>query len=488
MILKRPSRFLASALLLACGLSTVQNFANAAGYQAVPEQQMVQDNSMLQSANFASNRSFASKSMDGQSVRFLIEGRDIAYEGLPDVPRATPVVMDMKDPGCVVNFQDKGWVKAGDNLSFHGARGDLLLVNAELARISNTNHEMGHCIDFSVMPKLKADLAGTGANINSVINIALMQAVEGNGVVDLEAVAQKGADYVLENRMEAYQASVYTTAVKEAYADLHAVYQTAALSGSYDSFTGVINNYRQAIKWDFDHSDALAVYRILEDEQARGVNPADFIGKSHEEVTDYVNALFQRHFYEDGKLSISSSGFRSIVEEVHVRSQLTPDADPAKQAVIQRFDSLLDDDVLHASVVEFMALSQKSIENQQASIASGAVDVAHLAQATEVVGKQVANHKNALRVLGITDAQIQQHIQSNQGMQDLFADSGASRTAAKDALYREASGGMVMRRAIQSGGDYNLKESSNLLRASFKEALQKHDLLKDNQASLGYER
>ncbi|WP_410950767.1 hypothetical protein [Pseudomonas sp. S1(2024)] len=487
MILKKPSRFLASALLVTCGFMAVQNFANAADFQVQPEQEVVQDNAMLKSSDFASNRYFASKSMDGQKVRFLVEGRDVTYEGLPDVPRATPVVMDMKDPGCVVNFQDNGWVKAGDNLSFHGARGDLLLVNSELARVSNTNHEMGHCIDFSVMPGLKADLAGTGANINSVINIALVQALEGDGAVDLVGVAAKGADYVLENRMAAFDAGLYTTAVKEAYADLHAVYQTAALTGSYDGFTGVINNYRQAVKWDFDHADALAVYRVLADEQAKGVNPADFIGKSHEQVTDYVNQLFQDHFYENGKLSVNSPGFKSIVEEVHIRGQLTIGVEPGKRAMMERFDALLDDGALHRATMEFMALSQQSVANQQQALSAGTVDAEHLTQAIEVVEKQAMNHEAALVTLGMTQVQVQQHIEGSKGLRDLFAGTTAERTAEKDAIYQQTSGGVVMRRAIQSGSDYGLSDATNLVRASFKEALKKQDLIKD-QASITLER
>ncbi|MBD8681297.1 hypothetical protein [Pseudomonas sp. CFBP 13719] len=482
MILKKPSRFVASALLVLCGTMAIQNFANAAGMDSQPtEQEVVQDIAMLKSSDFGRARTMASKSMDGQSIRFLIENVDITYEGLPNVPRATPVVMDMKDPGCVVNMQDKGWVKAGDDLSFHGARGDLLLVNADLARISNTNHEIGHCIDFTVMPKLKADLAGTGANINSVVNIAMTQALENGGTVDLAGVAQKGAGYVLENRMASYEAGIYSTAVKEAYADLHAVYQTAALTGSFDSFSGVINNYRQAVKWDMNHADDLAVYRILAQEQAAGLKPGDLIGKSHEQVTEQVNAAFTKHFYQDGKLSIHSGGFKSVAEEIHIRAQVTPGLEQAQKDIIARFDAKVLDGSLQASKVEFMSLSQKSIESQQNLLSSGKVAAEHLDQAKEVVAKQMGNHAAALEILGVSSVEVASHIAKDPGMTSLFDKVDHSLSAERGILHNGGSGGSIMRRAIQIGGDYRLSPESDLIRASFKNALQHTDLIKTAQ-------
>lgn len=479
MILKKPSRFMASALLVLCGTMAAQNFANSADLHAESAQQEVaQDSSMLRSEQFGGRaRIMASKSMDGHSVRFLIENQEVIYEGMPNVPRATPVVMDMKDAGCVVNVQDEGWVKVGSDLSFHGARDDLLLVNSELARISNSNHEIGHCIDFSVMPVLQAQLSGSGANINSVVNIALTEALENGGTVDLAGVSAKGADYILSNRLASYEASMYTTAIKEAYADLHAVYQTAALTGSFDSFSGVINNYRQAVKWDVNHADDLAVYRMLAQEQADGVKPTDFIGQSHEDVTAHVNAVFMRHFYQNGKMSINSSGFKSISEEIHIRAQLTPDLKQAQKTMIERFDAKTLDHGLQASKVEFMALSQKSLESQNYLLASGKVDALHMGQAREVVAKQTRNHDAALALLGATTQEVSRHIAGSEGISQLFSGDEQSLSAARETLHQNASPAPVMRRAIQVGGDYRLTAEASLIRSSFKEAIQNQDLI-----------
>lgn len=484
MILKKPSRFMASALLVLCGTMAAQNFAHSADLHAEhSHQEVAQDNAMLRSEQFEGRaRIMASKSMDGHSVRFLIENREIVYEGMPNVPRATAVVMDMKDAGCVVNMQDEGWVKVGSDLSFHGARDDLLLVNSDLARISNSNHEVGHCIDFSVMPVLQAQLSGTGANINSVVNIALTQALENGGAVDLAGVSAKGADYILSNRLASYEASMYTTAIQEAYADLHAVYQTAALTGSFDSFSGVINNYRQAVKWDVNHADDLAVYRMLAQEQADGVKPTDFIGQSHEDVTAHVNAVFMKHFYQDGKMSINSSGFKSISEEIHIRAQLTPGLTQAQTAMIERFDAKTLDQGLQVSKVEFMALSQKSLDSQNFLLASGKVDAQHIEQAKEVVAKQARNHEAALALLGTTTKEVSKHIAGSESVSRLFSGDGQSLSVAREMLHNRASSGSIMRRAIQAGGDYRLSAEASLIRSSFKDALQNQDLVQQAKA------
>jgi hypothetical protein len=483
MILKKPSRFLAAALLVACGLTTVQNFANAADLQGQTPPAAVQDNSVLNSSDFSGKRSFATKSMDGQSVRFLIEGRDIVYEGLPDVPRATPVVLDMKDAGCVVNVEDKGWEKAGGDLSFHGAKGDLLLVNGELARISNTNHEMGHCIDFAVMPKVIASLAGTGASVPSVLNIALTQALDGNGIIDVDAVANKGADYILDNRLASYEASVYTSSIQETYADLHAIFQTAALTGTYDSFTNVVNSYRNAIKWDLNHADDIVLFRILSQETESGVKATDLMGKSHEEVTAYVNAVFKKHFYDGDKLSINSDGFKTIVQEIHLRSKLTPNLATEYKDMIDRFDAKLLDKSVHGTAVQFMALSQKAIDHQRSLLNSGQVDTSHMPQAGDVVAKQMGNHHASLKILGVSDAELQTALGSPV-MATIFRKQDPSMTAAADKIYEGARGSSIMRRAIQAGGDYNLNAENSLLRANFKDALLKQDLLKGAAADM----
>lgn len=476
-MLKRPSKFMVTAMIVTCGLMAGQNFASAASDHSHNEQ--VQDSSLFQSAQFSSSRFMASKSMDGDSVRFLIEGNDVTYEGLPDVPRATPVVLDMKDAGCVVNVRDSGWAKFGEGLAFHGARDDLLVVDSDLARVSNANHEMGHCVDFAVMPKLMAEMGGTGANINSVINIALTQALDGDGAIDLSGVAGRGADYVLENRLQSVEASIYNTAIRETYADLHAVYQTAALTGSLDSFTGVINTYRQAVKWDMDHADNLAIYRILAAESASGANPADLIGKSHAEITEHVNAVFMKHFYKEGKLSIHSEGFKSIAEEMHIRATLTPGLDESTTTMIKRFDEKVIDSSSSSAKIEFMALSQKSIQSQQELLESGRVGQDHLAKARLVVEKQTNNHVAAMKALGVTEKDLEHHASVNPMISRIFENSESGVTEARAKLYNITTGSSIMRRAFQDGSDYRMTKEHALMRASFKDALKFQNLVKE---------
>jgi len=481
MILKKPSRFLLSALIVSCGMMAMPQ-PSQAHETAAPEE--AQDQLMMKSSDFTRNNTLASKSVTGQDVRFFLEGNDITFDGKPNEPRSTAVVLDMKDAGCIVNINFESEIRIGDNLIAQGVRDDLALVNPDLSRISNGNHEIGHCVDFTVMPKIMAQMAGTGVNSKSVVNLGLVSALKGSGQVDFNDIAAKGASWVLAERDSADAASMYTTATQEAYADLQAVYQTAALTGSYDSFTGIINNYRQVVKWDMNHSDNLAVYRVLQAEAAAGVKPGDFIGQSHEQISDHVNDVFQKHFYENGQFSVKSEGFKSIVAELHIRAQLNPALEAAQRDMIGQFDKFVTPAELKGSAMEFMALSNYSIRNQMHDMQEKTIEVPlESVHAQVIMAKQISNHLASMEILGISKASLDAYIQGDSAMKNIFSEHGNALSAQRDSLYHSTSIASIVRRATTVGGDYRLSPEATLTRASFKNALTKLERGVQNKGS-----
>ncbi len=384
-----PKSFLKNAVLVTCMLSSLVQAAPVAELQQLAtgqseitqmvDQAKAKDQGlMISSSQIEQQQVFSSKSLRGETIRFVSPQSEAAKVVTKDGDHyayAARVVTDHHEAACVVSTTSPTQDRLGSQAIHYGmTESSGFVTNPYLARLVTTNHEFGHCLDFM----------GTAAHMNSnahhEMGSLLMAAVSitaatknPTGHIDFDYALKNTAEQVNEIKPEARSNFNIGVSLMEAYADLHGALQTASATGDLSGFTDFILSFRQGEDLNLSHASGLSVAHILQKEIAGGLDVASLKGQTHEQITAQVNEIFIKHFSVDGQLSIHSEGFKDILKDLALKKELGAHMESQPAAQLDALQKLTEaypskaDKADYKSLTEINVAAQKRLVEQTGS-------------------------------------------------------------------------------------------------------------------------
>lgn len=349
MKLADPKSFLKNAVIITCMLSSfVQATPLADLQQALTGQveitQLVDQAKakelglMIPSAKIEQQEVFTSKSLRGETIKFVSpksEAAKVVTQDGTDFAFAARVVTDNHEAACVVSTSSPTQDRLGSQAIHYGMDQESgFITNPYLARLVTTNHEFGHCLDFMGTAAHMHSNAHheSGSLLMAAISVTAASKSE-SGKIDFDYALKHTAAEVNAIKPEARSNFNTGVSLMEAYADLHGALQTASATGDLSGFTDFILSFRQGEDLNLSHASGLSVAHILQKEVDGGLDVAGLKGQDHAQITQLVNQIFIKHFSNNGELSIHSEGFKDILKDLAIKRELGAkfDAQPAAQ-------------------------------------------------------------------------------------------------------------------------------------------------------------
>lgn len=424
--LANPKNFLKKAVLLTCLLSS--------GVQAIPIAQITQnidqpraemlintksdavytaselglevDSSKIQGVEF-----FKSKSMRGEAVQFISAkseaGRSVEQNG--DLfAFASKIITSDQQTACVVSTTVPTIDRLGSEAIHYGMSEDSgFVTNPYLARLTTSYHEFGHCLDFvssKAHMQNQADMQiGTVLMTGMIVSDA---ALSKSGVIDFDYTLGKSPAQIEAAKAQGQDFVNVGVSMMEVYADLHGTFQTATATGDLSGFTDFTLSFRQSEDMKLTHSTGIAVSHIIQKEIAGGLDIASLKGKSSEEITNMVNAMFIKHFSHNGQISIHSDGFKDVIKDMSLKIELGANATSEQKASVEMLAQKTGATVEESDKSLYVGLTEMNLNHQKELVSSTnsagnegvsqlmAVKDAHLKHVKETLGVQASSENN----------------------------------------------------------------------------------------------
>lgn len=405
-LLTDPKSWLKKAIILTCTATILAQavvMPASASTDHAPEQ--VQSSIQMKVKDMNDIKTFKAKSMSGEDVMFLFADSDQVMEvapGLSNSPSAMQFNSDQGGVVCAVSDASGMVANLGNGIIQIDSLEHGAIVDGSLTRLTTNAHEYGHCLDFISSSEISQAVNAAGVSPYTVPHMAIADAINnGKGTLDFAGTVSGSSSSIQANAESSKHLHAIGSSLMETYADLHGALQTARTTGDLRGFSEFELSIRVNNLQSYSHTTAFTVATILKQEQANGFDANNLKGASYEDATAAVNDMFTRHFSKDGQISIHSSGFKNIVKEFEMKSEVGYDLPEGIAKDLSKLSTLIDATPSNADKTFYVDLMQSNIEHQHSLTQKGREGNESIKSAIESVAatsKIIEGHKSTLGV------------------------------------------------------------------------------------------